>query len=190
MRALRHAFLGLLIVLATTSCSNFGSQLSSMGDNMGKFMGGFFDSAKPREEATASAAHHGPRKTVRTTAYSHHEADSQPYGMKNAVGTNLKYGQVRSAAADWSVYPVGTVFRINGEPYVYEIDDYGSALVGTQTIDLYKPTMTAMRNWGVRNVDIEILRWGSYEKSLAILEPRTERASHVRQMADSIRPKI
>lgn len=128
-------------------------------------------------------------KTVRTTAYSHSEKDSLPYGRKSAAGTNLKYGRIRSAAADWSVYPVGTMFRIEGEPYVYEVDDYGSALVGTETIDLYKPSMTSMRDWGVRNVNIEILRWGSLSQSLAILEPRTHKATHVRQMANSIKRK-
>ena len=130
---------------------------------------------------------HTRTQPVRTTAYSHLESDSLQYGTKNAAGTNLKYGRVRSAAADWSVYPVGTVFRIDGEPYLYEVDDYGSALVGTKTIDLYKPSMSAMRDWGVRNVDIEILRWGCYAKSLEILEPRASKAHHVRQMANSIK---
>ena len=44
------------------------------------------------------------------------------------------------------------------------IDDYGTALVGTNTIDLYKPTKLQMKRWGVRNVDIDILEWGSEEK--------------------------
>jgi 3D (Asp-Asp-Asp) domain-containing protein len=127
---------------------------------------------------------------VRTTAYSHQESDSLKYGKKSAAGSNLKYGNlVRSAAADWSVYPVGTLFRIVGEPHLYEVDDYGSALVGTGTIDIYKPTMSSMRAWGVRHVPIEIVRWGSYERSLTILEPRTRKASHVRHMVDSIQSK-
>ena len=77
--------------------------------------------------------------SVRTTAYTHSESDHIIYGARTAVGTNLKYGNVRSAAADWSVFPVGTIFQIEGLPYVYQVDDYGSALVGTNTIDLYKP---------------------------------------------------
>ena len=56
------------------------------------------------------------------------------------MGKPLRFGMVRSAAADWSRYPVGTRFRIVGKPYEYVIDDYGSALVGTDTIDLYKPS--------------------------------------------------
>ena len=67
-----------------------------------------------------------------------------------------RYGNVRSAAADWSVYPVGTIFQIEGLPYVYQVDDYGSALVGTNTIDLYKPDKATMNAWGVRNVNIRV----------------------------------
>lgn len=126
---------------------------------------------------------------VRTTAYSHLEKDSLPYGRKSAAGNDLKFGQIRSAAADWSRFPVGTVFKIEGMPYVYEVDDYGSALVGTDTIDLYKPSMSQMREWGVRHVDIKVLRWGSYERSYHIMKDRTK-ASHVREMVRTIKPKV
>jgi 3D (Asp-Asp-Asp) domain-containing protein len=111
--------------------------------------------------------------SVRTTAYTHSESDHIIYGARTAVGSNLKYGNVRSAAADWSVYPVGTVFQIEGLPYVYQVDDYGSALVGTNTIDLYKPDKATMNAWGVRNVNIRVIKWGSFSKSLTILRPRT-----------------
>ncbi len=122
---------------------------------------------------------------VRTTAYTHGESDHIIYGARTAVGTNLKYGNVRSAAADWSVYPVGTVFQIEGLPYVYQVDDYGSALVGTNTIDLYKPDKATMRAWGVRNVNIRVLKWGSFSKSLSIMKPRTG-YSHIRRMVARI----
>ncbi|MFZ4767660.1 MAG: 3D domain-containing protein, partial [Roseimicrobium sp.] len=91
---------------------------------------------------------------VKTTAYTHTERDHRKYGARTATGERLKYGEVRSAATDWSVYPVGTVFKIEGEPYLYEVDDYGSALVGTKTIDLYKPSRTAMNAYGAKNVNI------------------------------------
>ena len=109
---------------------------------------------------------------VRTTAYTHTEKDHLKHGSKNALDSKLKFGDVRSAAADWSVYPVGTTFKVQGEPYVYVIDDYGSALVGTRTLDLYKPTAASMRSWGVRKVNIDVLEWGSYQRSLAILKGR------------------
>ena len=86
-----------------------------------------------------------------------------------------------SAASDWSRYPLGTRFRIVGTEEEYVIDDYGPALVGTNTIDLYKPTRLAMRQWGVRHVDIEVLQWGSTEQSLKVLGPR-KKHSAVRRM--------
>jgi 3D (Asp-Asp-Asp) domain-containing protein len=123
--------------------------------------------------------------SVRTTAYTHTESDHIQYGARTAVGTPLKYGMVRSAAADWSVYPVGTIFQIEGSPYIYQVDDYGSALVGTNTIDIYQPSRQQMKQWGVKNVNIRVLRWGSYSKSLAIMKPRAHN-DHVRRMVQRI----
>lgn len=122
---------------------------------------------------------------VRTTAYTHTESDHLIHGTSTAVGSNLKYGKVRSAAADWSVYPVGTIFQIEGTPYVYQVDDYGSALVGTNTIDLYKPDRQTMNEWGVRKVNIRVLKWGSFSKSLAIMKPRAKH-EHVKKMVQRI----
>ena len=123
---------------------------------------------------------------VKTTAYTHTESDHIEYGARSAVGTGLKYGKLRSAAADWSIYPVGTVFQIEGDANMYIVDDYGSALVGTKTIDLYKPSESAMAKWGARKVNIKIIKWGSYEKSLTILKPRQNKASHVKQMVSRL----
>jgi hypothetical protein len=49
------------------------------------------------------------------------------------------------------------------------LTDHGS-LAGT--IDLYKASRSAMRSWGVRRVDIDILEWGSKQESLKDLAPR------------------
>ena len=129
---------------------------------------------------------------VKTTAYTHTEADHIEYGTKTALGDQLKFGMLRSAAADWSRYPVGTRFKIKGLPYEYVVDDYGSALVGTDTIDLYKPNSLHMDEWGARNVGIEVLEWGSFEESKRILESRKHKpsADHVRRMLRNIEEKI
>ena len=95
-------------------------------------------------------------------------------GRLNAMGTVLKYGHVRSAAADWSRYPVGTTFKIKGLPHLYVVDDYGSALVGTNTIDIYHPTLSLMREWGSRDVEINVVRWGSWERGANLLRGRTK----------------
>jgi len=129
---------------------------------------------------------------VRTTAYTHTESDHIQYGRKSAAGTTLQYGsKVRSAAADWSKYPLGTRFMIEGLPYEYVVDDYGSALVGTETIDIYKPEKSSMGNWGVRNVPVKVLEWGSFEESRKILDGRkhVRHADHVRKMLSEIEKK-
>jgi 3D (Asp-Asp-Asp) domain-containing protein len=105
---------------------------------------------------------------VRTTAYTHTEKG----GRRSAVGTRLSGKNVQSAASDWSHFPLGTKFRIIDTNEVFQIDDYGTALVGTDTIDLYKTSRFAMRKWGVRHVDIDILQWGSEQQSLQVLAPR------------------
>ena len=126
----------------------------------------------------------GKRMVVRTTAYTHTEAG----GSNNAIGSRLHYGGTGtfSAASDWSWMPLGTRFRMvqNGRQYV--IEDYGSALVGRKTIDLYMPSRAIMRNWGVRNVEIEILEWGSEAMSLKLLAPRA-RHRHVGVMVAQLR---
>jgi 3D (Asp-Asp-Asp) domain-containing protein len=122
-----------------------------------------------------------PVQTVRTTAYTHTEADHRPYARRSAAGTTLQSGAVNSAAADWSRWPVGTRFRLVETGEVFEVDDYGWMLSGTNTIDLYQPSRAAMNRWGVRRVTIEILDWGDPARSYAILKPRAKYA-HVRRM--------
>lgn len=121
---------------------------------------------------------------VRTTAY----CNSEGSGGKNATGEYLSGRNVMSAAADWSRYPLGTRFRIAATNEEYVIDDYGGALIGTNTIDLYKRNSAAMRAWGVRRVDIDILQWGSAEQSLKVLRPR-KNSRIVRRMIASLEAK-
>jgi len=125
-------------------------------------------------------------RLVRATAYYHGEADHIQYGKKSAYGTELRAGRVRSAAADWSRYPVGTVFKIKGLPHTFVIDDYGSALVGTNTVDIYMTSRRDMDRWGVRHIQIEILRMGCFDTSHRILSQRVKHP-HCRQMANAIR---
>jgi len=122
---------------------------------------------------------------VRTTAYTHCERG----GRRNALGTSLSGRQVMSAASDWSRFPLGTRFRIVDTKEEYIIDDYGTALVGANTIDLYKKTRLEMKRWGVRQVDIDILEWGSNEQSLKVLSPRTKHKC-VRRMILGLQEKI
>ena len=136
---------------------------------------------KPLAAVANANSHLGRMSNVRTTAYTHKEKG----GRKNALGTYLSGRHVMSAASDWSRFPLGTRFRICSTREEYIIDDYGTALVGTSTIDLYKPTKLEMKRWGVRNVDIDILQWGSEEKSLQVLGPRLKHAQ-VQKMVASL----
>ena len=132
-----------------------------------------------------SAVRSGKRMTVRTTAYTH----TEPGGSKNAIGTQLRFGgDTYSAASDWAWLPLGTRFRMKETGRTYVIEDYGSALVGRKTVDLYMPTRRMMNQWGVRHVEIEILNWGSSAMSLKLLEPR-QRHSHVRATVAGLRAK-
>ena len=113
-------------------------------------------------------------RLVRTTAYTCSEDDHIEYDSMNAAGTPLRYtDRVRSAAADWAVYPVGTVFRIKGMKQLFVVDDYGSALTGTNTVDIYTPCKAHMGAWGRRNVELTVVQWGSYARSAEILSKRT-----------------
>ena len=135
-----------------------------------------------QSKPSVSSARHMPN--VRTTAYTHSEGS----GCHNAVGCRLSGGKVMSAASDWSRYPLGTRFRINSTNEEYVIDDYGWALVGTDTIDLYKPSRLEMKRWGVRRVDIDIVQWGSEEQSLKVLAPRCKHR-RVQQMVTALQKK-
>jgi len=134
---------------------------------------------KPLAAVEAANSHLGRMSNVRTTAYTRIEKG----GHRNALGKYLSGRHVMSAASDWSRFPLGTRFRIIDTKEEFIIDDYGTALIGTSTIDLYKPTKLEMKRWGVRNVDIDILQWGSEEQSLKVLGPRAKHQTPRRMIA-------
>ncbi|PYL19308.1 MAG: hypothetical protein DME30_01060 [Verrucomicrobia bacterium] len=134
---------------------------------------------KPLAAVEAANSRLGRMSNVRTTAYTRIEKG----GHRNALGKYLSGRHVMSAASDWSRFPLGTRFRIVDTKEEFIIDDYGTALIGTSTIDLYKPTKLEMKRWGVRNVDIDILQWGSEEQSLKVLGPRAKHQTPRRMIA-------
>jgi 3D (Asp-Asp-Asp) domain-containing protein len=193
-----------------TSCGSSGPRViskSAIGSGSGMFAKRESFALPPASSAAVAAAAGKPRdkhsmpvyafsdrtRIVRTTAYTCSESDHLIYGNKNATGTVLRYNdRVRSAAADWSFYPVGTTFRIKGLPYLYVVDDYGSALLGTGTVDIYKPTKEIMGLWGRRTVELTVVQWGSFTRSAELLSQRTG-YDHCRKMLANIirqRPDI
>jgi 3D (Asp-Asp-Asp) domain-containing protein len=126
------------------------------------------------------------KRIVRTVAYVSSDRDHPVGDNQNSAGTILRYtDRVRSAAADWSFYPVGTTFRIKGLPYWYVIDDYVYDLVGCGSIGVYKPNKEDKNLWGVRNLELDIVQWGSFARSAELLSKRTK-YEKCRQMLENL----
>lgn len=128
-------------------------------------------------------------ENVRTRSDS--SAPLQPFSMDSSsarttgttpirydLGGPTNYG---SAAADWSRWPAGTIFRVLSTGQIYRVEDYGWALAGRNTIDLYMANSRDMNSWGVRQEAIEVLRWGDPQDSLRFLAPRREHR-HIKRM--------
>jgi 3D (Asp-Asp-Asp) domain-containing protein len=90
-------------------------------------------------------------------------------------------GTYGSAAADWSRWPAGTIFRLFSTGQIYCVDDYGWALAGRNTIDLYMATPNEMNAFGARSEPIQILRWGDPQESLRFLQSH-QGYRHIRRM--------
>jgi 3D (Asp-Asp-Asp) domain-containing protein len=88
---------------------------------------------------------------------------------------------VGSAAADWARWPAGTTFRLLSTGQMYRVDDYGWALSGRNTIDLYMSTPREMNTWGARQEPIQVLHWGDPQESLRLLQPH-QNSRHIRRM--------
>jgi 3D (Asp-Asp-Asp) domain-containing protein len=100
---------------------------------------------------------------------------------KKVVVTKTKAPKIGSAAADWSRWPAGTTFRLLSTGQLYRVDDYGWALSGRNTIDLYMATSHEMNSWGSRQESIQILKWGDPHESLRLLEPH-QNSRHIKRM--------
>jgi 3D (Asp-Asp-Asp) domain-containing protein len=115
----------------------------------------------------------GPKRAPRTTP-------KTTRAVKRAVVVS-KPPQIGSAAADWSRWPAGTVFRLLSTGQNYRVEDYGWALSGRNTIDLYMANRREMNNWGAREEPIEILKWGDPQESLQFLR-RHQDYRHIKRM--------
>ena len=102
-------------------------------------------------------------------------------GKRVVVRAKPQPPKIGSAAADWSRWPVGTTFRLLSTGQIYRVDDYGWALAGRNTIDLYMATPAEMNAWGARQEPIQILRWGEREEALRFLAPHQD-YKHIRRM--------
>jgi 3D (Asp-Asp-Asp) domain-containing protein len=117
----------------------------------------------------------GPKRARRAT-----RAVKPARNVKRAVAV-VRQPQIGSAAADWSRWPAGTVFRLLSTGQNYRVEDYGWALSGRNTIDLYMANRREMNNWGAREETIEVLKWGDPEESLQFLR-RHQDYRHIKRM--------
>jgi len=88
---------------------------------------------------------------------------------------------IGSAAADWSRWPMGTTFRMLSTGQMYRVDDYGWALSGRNTIDLYMANSRDMNTWGARRETVQILQWGDPQQSLQFLQSHQD-YKHIKRM--------
>ncbi len=140
----------------------------------------------PRAIPVNETASHSPQlqpfsmEETRTVTRTSKRAAKTPRSVKRAVAIS-RPPQIGSAAADWSRWPAGTVFRLLSTGQNYRVEDYGWALSGRNTIDLYMANQREMNSWGAREEAIEILQWGDPEQSLQFLR-RHQDYKHIKRM--------
>jgi 3D (Asp-Asp-Asp) domain-containing protein len=117
----------------------------------------------------------GSRRITRTTK----RGAKTTRSVKRAVVVSKP--RIGSAAADWSRWPVGTTFRLLSTSQIYRVEDYGWALAGRNTIDLYMPNQREMNSWGARQETIQVLQWGDPQESLQFLR-RHQDYKHIKRM--------
>ena len=127
----------------------------------------------PRAIPVASGINRSGRNGYRPIAY---VSPSQPF-----FGDRFPDQIYGSAAADWARWPAGTIFRVVSTGQLYRVEDYGWALSGRNTIDLYMATPGEMNRWGVRQELIQIVQWGDAGESLRHLAAHTK-YRHIKRM--------
>jgi 3D (Asp-Asp-Asp) domain-containing protein len=100
--------------------------------------------------------------------------------VKRAIAVS-RPPRIGSAAADWGRWPVGTTFRLLSTGQIYRVEDYGWALSGRNTIDLYMENARDMNTWGARDEPIQILQWGNPDESLRLLQSHQSHP-HIKRM--------
>lgn len=123
----------------------------------------------------------GTRTGTKTVATTRVTKTATTKGGKRLVAASKSPPRIGSAAADWSRWPVGTTFRLLSTGQMYRVEDYGWALSGRNTIDLYMANQRDMNTWGARQEPIQILHWGDPQQSLQILRLHSD-YKHIKRM--------
>ena len=120
------------------------------------------------------------KKATRATTTTRVTKTTTVRGAKRAAAVS-KPSKIGSAAADWGRWPMGTTFRLLSTGQTYRVEDYGWALSGRNTIDLYMSNRRDMNTWGSRQEPIQILRWGDPQQSLQVLQSHADH-KHIKRM--------
>ena len=121
------------------------------------------------------------RVTTTVTATRVTKTTTTTRGGKRAVAVSKAPPRTGSAAADWSRWPMGTTFRLLSTGQMYRVEDYGWALSGRNTIDLYMANQRDMNQWGARQEPIQVLHWGDPRESLQFLRAHQD-YKHIKRM--------
>lgn len=97
-----------------------------------------------------------PTVSVKTTGYCPGPpcVDAKWADGKTASNTPVRVGV---CAADWSVFPKGTVVKIPHYGFC-RVEDTGSAVKGLH-LDLFFETEAEARQWGVQQHEVVIVEW-------------------------------
>lgn len=101
-----------------------------------------------------------------------------------ARGSRYQSGAISSAAADWSRFPAGTIFRVLATGELYEVDDFTEDVVGRNLLLLYKPAAARAGDQAERQVTVEIVTWGSPKDSTVRL--RGQRSSTAKKILEEL----
>jgi len=123
----------------------------------------------------------GTRVTTTVTTTRVTKTTTSTPGAKRAVAVSKVPPRIGSAAADWSRWPMGTTFRLLSTGQMYRVEDYGWALSGRNTIDLYMANQRDMNAWGARQEPIQVLHWGDPQQSLQLLRAHQD-YKHIKRM--------
>jgi 3D (Asp-Asp-Asp) domain-containing protein len=145
-------------------------------------LGGTLHAALPPQRSASVAPRAMPADEQSDYERVAYRRGPQPFSMStDPPAVSYSPRACGSAAADWSRWPAGTVFRILSTGQIYRVEDYGWALAGRNTIDLYMTTPNDMNAWGARSEPIQILRWGDSRESLRLLQ-RHQDYRHIKRM--------
>jgi 3D (Asp-Asp-Asp) domain-containing protein len=119
--------------------------------------------ARGPHDKTAGLSHEINRISVKTTAYSNDPISINVPRWRDgltATGVVARHGTI---AADWSVFPPGTVLYVPGYGWA-RVEDRGAYVRGHH-LDLYMDTRDEALQWGVKDLEVIVVEMGQFQKT-------------------------